>query len=137
MERSYYQSSFTTICPRRSSLMNRLDQVYHVTKKIEKMLNQSITNKNREDIIEKVTVLIEERGRIMEDLTPPFSEQEKLLGKKVVVLNEQIEKEMETLFETLKQDMRQVNKQKESSRTYINPYGNIKSTDGMYLDSKQ
>ena len=117
--------------------MNRLDQVYHVTKKIEKMLNQSITNKNREDIIEKVTVLIEERGRRMEDLTPPFSEQEKLLGKKVVVLNEQIEKEMETLFETLKQDMRQVNKQKESSRTYINPYGNIKSTDGMYLDSKQ
>lgn len=117
--------------------MGRLDRLYHVTKEIDKILNQSITTKNREDIITAVTGLIEERGQMMEDLDPPFSPQEKLLGKKIVGLNEQIEKEMETLFEALKQDIRQVNKQKEFNRSYLNPYGNIKSTDGMYLDSKQ
>jgi flagellar protein FliT len=117
--------------------MSRLDVLYDITKKIKKILDQSITTKNREAIIEEVTVLIAERGQVMENLTPPFSEQEKLQGKQIVVLNKQIEKEMESLFDILKQDIRQVNKQKESSRSYINPYGNIKSTDGMYLDSKQ
>ncbi len=117
--------------------MGKLDTIYDVTNKIENILNQTITTKNRESIITVVTKLIEERGRMMKKLTPPFSEQEKLLGKKVVELNVQIENKMETLFESLKQDIRKVNKQKESNRSYINPYGNIKSTDGMYLDSKQ
>lgn len=117
--------------------MNRLEEIYNLTKRMEETLDQSITSQNRESIIKEITVLIEKRGTSMDKLTPPFSVDEKLLGKKVVKLNETIEKEMESLFETLKKDMRQVNKQKESNRTYINPYGNIKSTDGMYLDSKQ
>ena len=117
--------------------MVKLDTIYDVTNKIEHILNQSITTQNRESIISEVTTLIEERGRMMEELTPPFSEQEKLLGKKVVALNVQIEKKMELMFESLKQDIRKMNKQKESNRSYINPYGDIKSTDGMYLDSKQ
>lgn len=117
--------------------MAKLDTIYDVTNKIEHILNQSITTQNRESIISEVTTLIEERGRMMEELTPPFSEQEKLLGKKVVALNVQIEKKMELMFESLKQDIRKMNKQKESNRSYINPYGDIKSTDGMYLDSKQ
>lgn len=117
--------------------MGKLDTIYDVTNKIEHILNQSITTKNRDSIITEVTALIEERGRMMEELTPPFSEQEKSLGRQVVELNVQIEKKMETLFESLKQDIRKMNKQKESNRSYINPYGNIKSTDGMYLDSKQ
>lgn len=117
--------------------MGRLEAVYDVTRKIEKILDQSITTQNREEIIQEITRLIEERGQMMEKLAPPFTEQEKLHGKKVVALNEQIEKDMKSLFETLKQDIRQVNKQKETNRSYLNPYGNIKSTDGMYLDSKQ
>ena len=117
--------------------MGKLDTIYDVTNKIENILNQSITTKNRESVISEVTTLIEERGRMMEELTPPFSEQDKSLGKKVVQLNVQIEKKMELLFESLKHDIRKMNKQKESNRSYINPYGNIKSTDGMYLDSKQ
>ena len=117
--------------------MGKLDTIYDVTNKIEKVLNQSITTKNRESIISEATTLIEERGRMMEELTPPFSEQEKAFGKKIVEINVQIEKKMEILFASLKQDIRKINKQKESNRSYINPYGNIKSTDGMYLDSKQ
>jgi len=117
--------------------MGKLDTIYDVTNKIENILNQSITTKNRESVISEVTTLIEERGRMMEELTPPFSEQDKSLGKKVVQLNVQIEKKMELLFESLKHDIRKMNKKKESNRSYINPYGNIKSTDGMYLDSKQ
>src|SRR5690625_4810310 len=93
--------------------------------------------KKHKSIITEAKTLIEERGSMKEELTPPFSEQEKSLGKKIVEINVQIEKKMEILFASLKQDIRKINKQKESNRSYINPYGNIKSTDGMYLDSKQ
>src|SRR5699024_4552662 len=101
MERSNHQNRFTTICSRRTSLMSRLDQVYHVTKKIEKLLNQTNTNESREKVIVEVTALIEERGQLMEHLVPPFSAQEELLGKEIVALNKQIEQRMELLFETL------------------------------------
>src|SRR5690625_2136328 len=117
--------------------MGKLDTIYDVTNKIENILNQSITTKNRESVISEVTTVIEERGRMMEELIPPFSEDDKSEGKKVVQLNVQIEKKMELLFESLNHDIRKMNTKKESSRSYINPYGNIKSTDGMYLDSKQ
>lgn len=116
--------------------MSSLHAILDVTSQIEGILHQSITPNNRESIISEITILIEKRGRMMEALAPPFSEEEKYLGKKVVKLNEEIERKMESLFEALKQDIRKVNKQKESNRSYINPYGNIKSTDGMYLDSK-
>ena len=117
--------------------MQKLDILYHVTKELKKVLDQPITSKNREAIIKEMNLLIEKRGNTMEHITPPFTEEEKLIGQEIVVLNEQIKKKMNHLFEELKQDMRLVNKQKESNRSYINPYRNMKSTDGMYLDSKQ
>lgn len=116
--------------------MNRLDALYKVTLELKNVLDQDITSKNREEVINEINVIVEQRGVLMKEITPPYTEKEKKIGQKVVHINEQIEKKMNTLFDTLKHDMRQVKKQKESNRSYINPYGKMKSTDGMFLDSK-
>lgn len=117
--------------------MQQLEALYKVTQQLKEILDQPIAAKNRDAIIEEVNVLIEKRGGMMEKVIPPFTEKEKTIGKEIVALNKQIEEKMESLFAAIKQDMRQVNKQKESNRTYINPYRNTTSTDGMYHDSKQ
>ena len=117
--------------------MGRLNVLYDITIELKKVLDQSVNPKNREAIINAVDTLIEQRGGIMKDVAPPFTEKEKLIGQNIIALNEQIKGEMKHVFEGLKRDMRQVNKQKESNRSYINPYRNMESTDGMYLDSKQ
>ncbi|WP_092491973.1 flagellar protein FliT [Virgibacillus salinus] len=117
--------------------MNRLQKTYKVTKQLEEVLNVNINGKDRNAVIEQVNHLVEQRGDLLSEITSPYSEEEKQLGKELVKLNEQIQEKMNNLFDDLKVEMKQVKKQKKSNRTYVNPYENVKTMDGMYMDSKK
>ncbi|WP_249871312.1 flagellar protein FliT [Oceanobacillus saliphilus] len=117
--------------------MNRAKPVYEVTMKIKTILDQKITPQARESAIEKLNDLIIDRGTYMESLTPPYSEEEQRLGRELVQLNEEIEKKMHLLFADLKLEMIQVQKQKKSNQSYTNPYKNVHTMDGMFMDSKK
>lgn len=100
-------------------------------------MEQEITSEKREEIIEEINRLVEQRSTEMSEIVPPYTKHEKQLGQEIVFLSMAIEKEMNQLFDDLKQEMKKVKKQKDTNRSYINPYGKITSTDGMYVDSKQ
>lgn len=117
--------------------MNRLEKLYEVTLQLNDVISETVPPKSREEVIQKINQLIDERAIIMEKVTPPYSEDEKQIGKKIVDLNETIKEKMNQLFVELKADIKSVKKRKESNRSYINPYGRLKTTDGMYVDSKQ
>lgn len=117
--------------------MNRLEKLYEVTMELKDLLDQPISSKNREDIIKQITVLIDQRGEQMEKISPPFSTEENEYGKKIIVLNQHIQSKMNQLFAELKQEMKNVKKQKKSKQTYSNPYKDVQLMDGMFLDSKQ
>ncbi|MFD2629161.1 flagellar protein FliT [Oceanobacillus kapialis] len=116
--------------------MNRLEPVYEITTRLKTLLNQEITAKTREAMIEQVNQLVELRGEQLEHVTPPFSEEEKQLGQELVAMNRAIEEKMEKLFTELKTEMKQVKKQKKSNRTYINPYDKVRARDGRFMDSR-
>ncbi|WP_042222461.1 flagellar protein FliT [Oceanobacillus manasiensis] len=116
--------------------MNRVKPVYDVTLRLEKVLSQETTPKNRETIIEQVNQLVELRGKQMEKVFPPFSNEEIQLGELLLGMNRTIEEKMESLFRDLKLEMKQVKKQKKSNRTYINPYEKVSSRDGKFMDSR-
>ncbi|WP_036575102.1 flagellar protein FliT [Oceanobacillus picturae] len=116
--------------------MNRLKPVYDATIRLEKVLSQETTAKNREEIIEQVNQLVELRGEQMENIVAPFSVEEKKLGQIVVEKNRTIEGKMENLFRDLKLEMKQVKKQKKSNRTYTNPYEKVRARDGRFMDSR-
>ncbi|MFD1038876.1 flagellar protein FliT [Virgibacillus byunsanensis] len=117
--------------------MNRLSRLYNITVQLDKILNQTISSKNREEIITTVNQLIEQRGDYLNQVTPPLTADEKIIGKEVVVLNEKIEEQMNDLFDSLKQEMKQMKKQKKSNQSYINPYKSVQAMDGMFLDNKK
>jgi flagellar protein FliT len=117
--------------------MNRLKALYDVTRKLDKLLKQPVQPKSREDVITQVNTLIEQRGDFLQKITPPFTDEEKGTGKEIVILNEQIQKQMHLLFNALKQEMKQVKKQKKSNRTYTNPYEKMEVMDGMFMDRKK
>lgn len=117
--------------------MNRLQQTYEITLQLASVLDQDITPQNREAIIFEVHELIEARAVSMEQLQPPFSEEETKIGKALVTMNSTIQAQLEQLFSELKEEMRQVKKQKKSNRNYTNPYKSVQALDGMFLDSKQ
>lgn len=117
--------------------MTRLDELYKLTVELHDILQTEVTNQNREEIISKVNDLINKREQVIPFVKPPFSDDENKIGKEVIKLNQEIEIKLEQMFTQLKNEMRKIQQQKKSNRSYINPYGPIKTIDGMYVDSKQ
>lgn len=117
--------------------MNRLEKLYEITIQLKEILDQEITSNERGAVIEQVNKLIDKRSVYLERVTPPFSEEESVIGKKLVLLNEEIQKRMLELFSDLKSEMKQVKKQRKSNMSYTNPYKNVKSPDGMFMDRKE
>ena len=116
--------------------MNRLNELYELTKQLEGLFEQEITVKNREDIIHQINQILDQRNHCLEKVFPPYTEAEKALGKKIVHLNTNIQKEMNLIFNDLKHEMQQIRKQKKSNQSYAHPFKSIQTMDGMFMDSK-
>lgn len=117
-------------------MMSQLQKVYEITVELKELLDQDITSKNREQAIDRLNELIEARGKWMEQIQPPYSDEEKLLGEKIYSLNTTIQDKMQQLFKDLKLEMRQVQKQKKSKESYTNPYKSVHVSDGTFMDSR-
>ncbi|MFD1067690.1 flagellar protein FliT [Oceanobacillus locisalsi] len=117
--------------------MNRVFPIHQITENMQQLLMQEITSHNREEIIVELQEKIEKRGKLLESIAPPYSEEEEKLGRTVVHMNQHIEKQMQQLFTALKNEMKQVQQQKKSTTSYVNPYKSVQNTDGMFLDKKK
>ena|SRR5690625_5212385 len=118
--------------------MGRLDSLFETTIEMYSILKKLENNElERETVIEQIEELIQKRGEQIKQITAPYSDEEMKMGQKIVQYDEQIKVKMDRLYEEVKDDMKKVKQKKFLNRSYINPYGKIKTTDGMYLDSKQ
>src|SRR5699024_3778369 len=116
--------------------MNRVQSVYNKTITILKLLKeQKDYANNREDALSQLNELISERETLMEDLAPPYTEEEKLIGKKIITLNQQLEEERGILCNDIKEDIKKLKQNRELNYNYIRPYGQPKTIDGMYVDN--
>lgn len=118
-------------------MMNRLEKLYQITCQLKELLDQDVTAKNREEIIQQMTELIDQRGELMKSISPPYTKEESEMGRKVLELNGFIQEKMNALFNELKLEMKQVKQQRQSKQRYVNPYQDVQVMDGMFLDSKQ
>ena len=117
--------------------MNRVRPVFEITEKIEKILKDEITSNNRQSVIEEINSLLIEREKYMENISEPYTNEELELGKKLLPINQHIQQEMNLLFTELKVEMKQMKKQKNSNRKYTNPYENVQTVDGMFMDKRK
>ena len=117
--------------------MNRVQSIYNHTITIMKLLKEQKSNStDREEILLQLNKLFSERELLIKALKSPYTEEEKVIGRKIISLNAQLEEEMEVLFNAIKGDMKKLKQNKELNYSYIKPYGNLKTTDGMYVDNK-
>src|SRR5699024_4900707 len=114
--------------------MNRLQTLHDITKQLKELL-QSETD-DREMLIEQMNELIDQHENELAKMSPPYSEEEKAIGWEVVQLNKHIEEAIHDLFSEVKKDMQNVQKQKKSKQSYMNPYESVNMNDGMFLDNK-
>ncbi|WP_079478180.1 flagellar protein FliT [Halobacillus salinus] len=109
-------------------------QFLHITKELDDLVH-SRTEK-RAKIVSKLEHLLNQRQVMMHKLEQP-NEEEKPLLEEVKKRDLKINQKLEFLFHDLKRDMRNNKKQKASKKQYTNPYQNVSSYDGMFLDSKK
>lgn len=117
--------------------MNRVQALYDTTAQLDTLVNQPVTAENREEVVQSLTALLEVRSGQLEELKPPFTTEENLLGKELLPMNERISKQVQNIFDQLKTDIRTINKQKQSGKKYINPYASMHTLDGRFLDKRK
>jgi|SRR5699024_1207075 len=117
--------------------MNRLLKVHELTIHLKELFNQEINTDNREAVIEKLNDLLQQREKHMKQLSPPYTAEENKLGEELIPLNHKIEKEIQKIYDELKAEMMQFQKEKKSNRSYSNPYQHVQTNDGMFLDKKK
>ena len=80
------------------------------------------------------TYLISEKTFAVDQTTIFPAEEE--LGKKLVKLNQQVERLLQKQKQEIQQDIKQLHLQKESNQKYTNPYESL-SIDGVFYDKRK
>ncbi|MEY9869980.1 flagellar protein FliT [Peribacillus sp. B2I2] len=133
MEGSYSDEPEKTIYAKRSSVM--LIQTFHdLTAELLGVLEDR-TIAERDDKIERVTQLIDQRDELLSEVKPPFTGEEKQLGRATILLNQKVDHLLKLQKQEIQRDIQEINKKKKSSNKYTNPYESL-SVDGMFYDKR-
>ncbi|KHE67542.1 flagellar protein FliT [Halobacillus sp. BBL2006] len=117
--------------------MSAWQEFLTLTKELDEVIHQPVSEKNRANVLDRVDVLLDKRQALMGELTQPTSDQERAVIEEVKKRDLKINQKLEFLFTDLKKDMRNNKKQKSSKQRYTNPYQSVSNYDGMFFDHKK
>ncbi|MBO1511728.1 flagellar protein FliT [Metabacillus bambusae] len=116
--------------------MNAVKQVYDMTKELVDISTNEIEKEDRENVINNITELLEQRDLLIKEMKPPFTQNEKKLGQQIILWNEQLSASFVEIKKRVQVDIAQLKKTRTSTNKYINPYQNT-TIDGMYYDKRK
>ncbi|SEO52325.1 flagellar protein FliT [Amphibacillus marinus] len=116
--------------------MSVLVKLTNVTDQLTQLLNQMVTSQNRDEVMESVQALIEQRELLFRELVPPFSAEDMELGEQLFQKDQAIQLRLSHLFLELKNEMKSTQKQKSSNKQYLDPYRQLSTNYGSYWDKK-
>ncbi|WP_440896330.1 flagellar protein FliT [Amphibacillus sp. Q70] len=117
--------------------MSVLNELKKVTEGLAQVIEQPVTAKNRDQVLEQIDEYLDKRSQLLENVKAPFSEVETELGTLIMEKDKEIQLKLNHLFLALKGELRDVKKQKVSTEKYLAPYRNVASNDGSYWDKKK
>jgi flagellar protein FliT len=118
------------------------DVVQHflqISAKLFQHLTTIPKSSERDEFIEKINELLDERGEVVKQLQlANFSfDVNNQAHKTLAELDKGIHERLQKTLEAIKVDMKELNKQKKNEQQYMNPYGHVQVMDGMYYDKKK
>lgn len=116
--------------------MSIVVELFQVTKALYDLLEKPIAREARDETIEAVRRLLLQRDELIEQLKPPYTDEEQEMGIEIVSLNETINQKLEHLKQQIQQDLKATKQKKTANQNYVNPYQAI-SVDGMFYDKKR
>ncbi|MGP4040722.1 flagellar protein FliT [Gracilibacillus sp. D59] len=117
--------------------MVRMTRLKEITLKLNQTLDEIRKSANREERIIEIQKLLNEREDLLKEVKKPYTEEELKVGRELITIDRDIQKKMNQIFEGVKVDVRSVRKQKSSNQKYVNPYQNLATNDGTFLDKKK
>ncbi|MGE8206915.1 flagellar protein FliT [Heyndrickxia sp. NPDC080065] len=115
--------------------MTPIQECFKLTEEMIEVL-QATNEEERDVTIEKVENFLERREKLLEYIKPPFSEEEQLLGDRLVLLGKQLDVLLMNLKQEIQKDMNGLNQKKKSLNQYANPYSNLQN-DGYFYDKRK
>lgn len=99
-------------------------------------LINSLQEKDRDQKVGKVQELLDNRERLLPTLKPPYSDEEMLLGQKLIELNKQLSVLLANEKADIQKDLIELKNKKTSNVKYENPYDSY-TTDGVFYDKRK
>ncbi|TFB24371.1 hypothetical protein E3U55_02395 [Filobacillus milosensis] len=93
-------------------------------------------NENREEMVKTFNFFVNERQKLLKEISAPYSEKELEMGQELVRLDQQLKLLVDDYFTKFKVDMTKLSKKRHSNKKYVNPYANVYGTDGSFIDKK-
>lgn len=119
--------------------MDLIKELLQVSAKLYQLLTNVPKGAERDQYIEKINTLLDERGEIINTLkTQNFQLNKEIkLHTMLIELDLGIRERLQLVMEAVKKDMRDLQNAKKNEHQYMNPYSNVRIMDGMYYDRKQ
>lgn len=118
--------------------MQPVEQLLQVSASVYKVLGDTPISEERTGYIEHIHQLLDKRATIIEMLVQEgfrFNEQNRIHCT-LLELDNGIKERLNTLMNSIKQDLTNLQKSKKNESQYYNPYSDVRVMDGMYYDKK-
>ena len=99
-------------------------------------MSKSTDEDTRDQVIERIEALLDEREKLQLEMVAPFTEEEQDFGKKLVELETDVQKGLDLFTTRIRTNISELQSKKVHMKSYMNPYGNV-ARDGRYYDTKQ
>ena len=119
--------------------METIQQLLQVSAKLYQHLTDIPKGEERDDYIEKINTLLDERGACIQALQAVGFKVDRSnrIHQTLAELDTGIRERLEEVMAAVKEDMKELNSAKKHEKQYINPYSNVSTMDGRYFDNRK
>ncbi|WP_299093528.1 flagellar protein FliT [uncultured Metabacillus sp.] len=117
--------------------MSSIEKVYGITKQLFELMSHPVIKDTRDDVIQRITSMLDHREELLKEVQPPFTENDKRAFEQIVAWNKVINTKFTDLKQQIQLDMVQLKRAKSSKQQYVNPYQHVSTSDGMFYDKRK
>ena len=118
--------------------MNNLQQLLQISAKLYQHLTNIPADEARDEYIEKIHSLLDERGILIENMQKNDFQID-LTNKThtmLVELDKGIRERLDKVMKAIQLDLKDLQNAKKNEKQYMNPHANVQVMDGRYYDKK-
>lgn len=119
-------------------MMGPIEQLLSISARLYKHLTEVPGVDERDDYIELIEELLEQRGRLIEDLkSQNISLEGHQLTSHLLELDIGIQDRLKKVLSVIQKEIKNLQQTKKTEQQYINPYSSVQVMDGRYFDNKK